>query len=158
MLSTQIIITLLILLSLLGYLLYYNYHYNNETYGEYNKTTVGPDPFGKKLPTMKTRIYNYRNEVVIYQTLEKALQTIQPYEKLAICSVDNPIQYTRALQDIPQVIKFAVPYMERMLALRGLKLAKDPNGGEYIYKFVEAEGYTFPIGLWLYVEQMNSIL
>jgi hypothetical protein len=145
-----------VIVTIIG-LVVYTSKKQNEKYGEYNTTTVGPDPFVSVLPKMMTKVYNYRNEFVKAEPLEKVLKTIQPYEKFAVCSTDNPIAYTRPLQDIPQVMKFMTPYMERMLALRGLKLAKNPNDGQYIYKFVEADGYDYPIGLWLYVAKADSV-
>lgn len=126
-------------------------------YAEYEKQTVGPNPFISVLPILKTRVYNYRNEFVIYETLEKALQNAQPYEKIAVVSLDNPKEYTRPLQDIPQVMKFIAPYMEQMLSLRGLKLARNPNDQQIVYKFVESEGYSYPVGLWLYVAKESAL-
>lgn len=131
----------------------------NEKYGyaEYEQQTVGPNPFTSVLPMLKTRVYNYRNEFVIYETLEKALQNAQPYEKIAVVSLDNPKEYTRPLQDIPQVMKFIAPYAEQMLSLRGLKLARNPNDQQLVYKFAEIDGYSYPVGLWLYVAKQSDL-
>lgn len=136
---------------------------DNYGYGEYQKLTVGPDPFsgqdsqGYNAGMFKTRVYNYRDEIIMHETLDSALNTINPGEKLAVLSIDNPKCFTRPLEDSAQVIKFLVPILNEKLNKRGLKIATNPQDNQPIYREADAEDYNYPVGYWFYVVKIDSI-
>jgi hypothetical protein len=130
-------------------------------YGEYRRFTAGPNPFEgvAKLPDgkefsvglFKARVYNYRDEIILHETLNNALETINPGEKVAVLSIDNPICFRRPLEDSAQIIKFLVPELNKMLSSRGLKIATNPIDNLPIYTNADAQDYNYPVGYWLYV-------
>lgn len=127
---------------------------SQEAYAEYGQPAVADIkvPLGQ----LKARLLDL-NQRVVPMSLDEAIQKAGANERIAVLSIDNPVDERRALEALTNLRRVIGKYIDEKLAGKGLKLARNQFDHEIILAPISSDGYTYMVGAWYFVQDQKSI-